>query len=153
MRKGVPVFLTASCILVGLQAASVLTISAIGLTVTTSQRMWLDQVVGGGEGPSTLAISIGAGVLGLSLAGLIVMLARRSRPGRWLTAALEFLIFLIGLINLPVDVATGFFDPYNLGITAATLPAAAFIVFALIVNRGVRRYFKLMGATSALLIP
>ena len=82
MRKGVPALLTASCVLVGLQAASVLTFAAIGLTLTSSQRMWMDQVVGGGEGPSILTLSIGAGALGLSLTGLIVIIARRVRLGR-----------------------------------------------------------------------
>ncbi len=103
-------------------------------------------------GVSTVAVSIGSGVLGVSLAGLIVMLARRSRLGRWLTAALELLIFLLGLLLLPVDVATGFFDPVNLWFTAATA-AAALILFGLIVNRGVRRYFRLVGATSDSLSP
>lgn len=150
MRKRVPAVLTVSWVLMGLQAASVLTFAAIGLTLTTGQRMWIDQVVGGSEGPSILTLSIGAGVLGLSLAGLIVMLVRRSRLGRWLTAVLEFLIFLFGLGLLPGGVLTGFFDPLNLWITAATLPAAALVLFGLVVNRGVRRYFTLGSSTSAL---
>ena len=53
-------------------------------------------------------VSIGAGVLALSLAALIVMLARRSRLGRWLTAALEVLMVLFGLIVLPADLEIGF---------------------------------------------
>lgn len=154
MRNGRPVFLTVSCVLVGLQAASVLTIAIIGLTLTTSQRILIDAITGAGEGgiPS-LTLSIGAGVIGLSLAGLIVMLARRSRLGRWLTVALEFPIFLFGLVSLQVAVLTGFFDPFNLGFTAATLLAPALILFALIVNRGVRRYFTSVSATSALQSP
>jgi hypothetical protein len=149
MRKGLPAFLTVSCVLVGFQAAGVLTFAAILVTLTSSQRMLIDENAGG---VSTLAVSIGSGVLGVSLAGLIVMLARRSRLGRWLTAALELLIFLLGLLLLPVDVATGFFDPVNLWFTAATA-AAALILFGLIVNRGVRRYFRLVGATSDSLSP
>ena len=154
MRNGRPVFLTVSCVLVGLQAASVLTIGIVGLTLTTSQRILIDAITGAGEGgiPS-LTLSIGAGVIGLSLAGLIVMLARRSRLGRWLTVALEFPIFLFGLVSLQVAVLTGFFDPFNLGFTAATLLAPALILFALIVNRGVRRYFTSVSATSALQSP
>ena len=148
MRKGLPAFLTVSCVLVGFQAAGVLTFAAILVTLTSSQRMLIDE----NAGVSTVAVSIGSGVLGVSLAGLIVMLARRSRLGRWLTAALEFLIFLLGLLLLPVDVATGFFDPVNLWFTAATA-AAALILFGLIVNRGVRRYFRLVGATSDSLSP
>src|SRR5450755_2643747 len=139
MRKGRPFFLTVSCVLVGLQAASALTFTAILLTLTSGQRMLIDENAGG---VSSLTVSIGSGVLGLSLAGLIVVLARRPRLGRWLTAALEFLIFLIGLLLLPVDVATGFFDPVNLWITAVTA-AAALILFGLIVNGGVRMYFTL----------
>jgi hypothetical protein len=154
MRNGRPVFLTVSCVLVGLQAASVLAIGIVGLTLTTSQRILIDAITGAGEGgiPS-LTLSIGAGVIGLSLAGLIVMLARRSRLGRWLTVALEFPIFLFGLVSLQVAVLTGFFDPFNLGFTAATLLAPALILFALIVNRGVRRYFTSVSATSALQSP
>lgn len=148
MRKGLPAFLTVSCVLVGFQAAGVLTFAAILVTLTSSQRMLIDE----NAGVSTVAVSIGSGVLGVSLAGLIVMLARRSRLGRWLTAALELLIFLLGLLLLPVDVATGFFDPVNLWFTAATA-AAALILFGLIVNRGVRRYFRLVGATSDSLSP
>lgn len=154
MRNGRPVFLTVSCVLVGLQAASVLAIGIVGLTLTTSQRILIDAITGAGEGgiPS-LTLSIGAGVIGLSLAGLIVMLAGRSRLGRWLTVALEFPIFLFGLVSLQVAVLTGFFDPFNLGFTAATLLAPALILFALIVNRGVRRYFTSVSATSALQSP
>lgn len=153
MRKGLPVLLTVSCVLVGFQAASLVTFAADGLTLTTSQRMLIDQITGSAEGglPS-LTIFIGSGVLGLSLAGLIVMLARRSRLGRWLTAALEFLMLVCGLVILPADVSIGLLDPVSLWFTAATA-AAAVILFSLIVNRGVRRYFTLRSATSALLSP
>jgi hypothetical protein len=153
MRKGLPVLLTASRILVGFQAASFLTFAAVGLTLTTNQRMLLDEISGSAEGglPS-LTLFIGSGVLGLSLAGLIVMLARRSRLGRWLTAALELLMLLCGLVLFPEDMALGFFDPTSLWFTAATA-AAAVILFSLIVNRGVRRYFMVRSATAAPLSP
>lgn len=153
MRKGVPVLLTVSCVLVGFQAASFLTFAAFGLTLTTGQRMLIDEISGSAEGGlPALTLFIGSGVLGLSLAALIVMLGRRSRLGRWLTAALELLMLLCGLVLFPEDMAIGFFDPTSLWFTAATA-AAAFILFSLIVNRGVRSYFKLRSGTPAVLTP
>jgi hypothetical protein len=153
MRKGLPVFLSISCALVGLQAISFLTFAAIGLTLTTSQRMLIDQISGAGEGglPS-LSIFIGSGVIGLSLAGLIVMLASRSRLGRWLTAVLEFLMLLLGLVILPEDMTIGFFDSVSLWFTAVTA-AAALILFGLIVSRDVRRYFKVGERTFGIVRP
>lgn len=153
MRKGLPLLLTVSCILVGVQAASFLAFAAFGLTLATSQRMLIDEISGSAQGglPS-LTIAIGSGVIGLLLAGLIVMLARRSRLGRWLTAALELLMLLCGLVLFPENMAIGFFDPISLWFTAATA-AAALILFSLIVNRGVRRYFTFRSATAASLSP
>ncbi|MFZ0129061.1 MAG: hypothetical protein WB808_08840 [Candidatus Dormiibacterota bacterium] len=115
--------------------------------------MLIDEISGSAQGglPS-LTIAIGSGVIGLLLAGLIVMLARRSRLGRWLTAALELLMLLCGLVLFPENMAIGFFDPISLWFTAATA-AAALILFSLIVNRGVRRYFTFRSATAASLSP
>ncbi len=150
---GPPALLTVSCVLVGFQAASFLTFAAFGLTLTTGQRMLIDEISGSAEGGlPALTLFIGSGVLGLSLAALIVMLGRRSRLGRWLTAALELLMLLCGLVLFPEDMAIGFFDPTSLWFTAATA-AAALILFSLIVNRGVRSYFKLRSGTPAVLTP
>jgi hypothetical protein len=154
MASARPVFLTVSCILVGLPTAAVLAFAAMGLTLTTSQRETLDLISGAAEGglPS-LTVSIGCGVLGLLLTGLLVMLVRRSRIARWLIIALEVLTLICGLGLLQVAVSEGFFDPFNLGFTAGTVLAPALILFALIVNRTVRRYFRPARITSALLLP
>jgi hypothetical protein len=154
MASARPVFLTVSCILVGLQTVAVLTFAAIGLTLTTSQRVTLDLISGAAEGgvPS-LTVAIGSGVLGLVLAGLLVMLVRGSRLARWLMIALEVLTLIFGLLDLQIAVSTGFLDPFNLGFTAGTVLAPAVILFALIVNRTVRTYYRPVRITSALLLP
>jgi cell division protein FtsW (lipid II flippase) len=149
MRKALPAFLTLSCGLVGLQAASVLLVAAIGLSLSTSQRATIDQI----SDISSLIASLGSAVLGTILAALIVMLVRGVRAARWLTVTLELLILLCGIVLIPVAVATGFFDPENLWITVATVPAPALIIFGLLVDRGVRRHFKPVSATSAVLSP
>jgi hypothetical protein len=133
----------------GLQAASVLMIAAIGLSLSTSQRATIDQI----SDISSLPISLGAAVTGIIMAVLLATLVHRKRFARWVTVALESFILLCGLLLIPVAVTTGFFDPENLWITVATLPAPALILFGLLVDRGVRRYFRSVSATSALLSP
>ena len=128
-----------------------LTVTAIGLTLTTGQRMLIDQISGAAEGgASVLAITIGSAVLGLSLVSLIVMLVRRVRAARWLTVALELVILLCGVLLIPVAVSTGFFDLENLWITVATVPAPVVIIIGLLVDRAVRGRFKSASALSAI---
>lgn len=149
MRKGLPPFLKVSCVLVGLQAASVLTVAAVGLSYSASQRATIDQI----SSVNSLAVFLGSAVTGIIMAVLVVMLARRMRPARWVAVTLELLILLVGVLLIPVAVTTGFFDLENLWNTAATVPAPALILFGLLGDRGVRRYFTSVSATSALLSP
>ena len=149
MRRGLPAFLTVSCVLVGLQAASALTVAAVGLSYSTSQRATIDQI----SSVNSLAVFLGSAATGIVMAVLVVMLARRMRPARWVTATLELLILLCGVLLIPVAVTTGFFDLENLWITVATVPAPALIIFGLLMDRGVRRYFASVTSTSALLSP
>jgi hypothetical protein len=81
MRKGLPAFLTVSCVLVGLQAASVLTFAAVGLSLSTSQRATVDQITD----LNSLAVFLGSAVTGVIMAVLVVMLVSRVRPARWPT--------------------------------------------------------------------
>jgi hypothetical protein len=149
MRKGLPAFLKVSCVLVGLQAASVLTAAAVGLSLSTSQRATIDEI----SDISSLLFSLAFAVTGVVMAVLVVMVARRMRAARWVIVTLELFILLCGLLLIPVAVTTGFFDLENLWITAATVPAPALILFGLLGDRGVRRYFTAVSATSALLSP
>lgn len=149
MRKGLPAFLTVSCVLVGLQAASVLTAAAVGLSYSASQRATIDQI----SSINSLGLFVGFAVTGIIMAVLVVMLARRMRVARWVTVTLELLILLCGVLLIPVAVTTGFFNLENLWITIATVPAPALILFGLLGDRGVRRYFLSVRATSALLSP
>jgi hypothetical protein len=99
----------------------------------------------------SLTVAIGSGVLGLLLAGSLVMLFRGSRLARWVMVALEALTLTLGVLDLQVAVLTGFFDPFNLGFSAGTVLPPAVILFALIVGPRVRRYFSPVTVTSALL--
>ena len=149
-----PVFLKVSCILVGLQTAVVLTFAAMGLTLTTSQRVTIDLISGAAEGgASSLTVAIGSGLLGVVLAGLLVMLVRGSRFARWVMITLEVVTLIFGLLDLKIAVSTGLLDPFNLGFTAGTVLAPAVILFALIVNRAVHRYFRPVRIASALPLP
>lgn len=150
MRPGRPVLLTISCVLVGLQTAAVLIFAAVGLTLSTSQRVAFDLISGAAEGGvPTLTVAIVSAVVGLVLAGMLVMLVRGSRVARWVIVALEVVTLIGGLPLIQVAVSEGFFDPFNLLFTAGTVLAPALILFALIVHRAGRRYFKPVRVTVA----
>lgn len=117
--------------------------------LTTGQRMLIDQIIGAAEGGvSVLAITIGSGVLGLSLVSLIVMLVRRVRAVRWVAIALELVILLCGVLLIPVAVSTGFFDLENLWITVATVPAPVVILMGLLMDRAARGHSQSVSALS-----
>jgi hypothetical protein len=119
--------------------------------LSTSQRVAFDLISGAAEGgvPTRTVATVSA-VVGLVLAGTLVMLVRGSRLARWVIVALEVVTLIGGIPLIHVAVSEGFFDPFNLGFTAGTVLAPALILFALIVHRAVRRYFKQVRVTSAL---
>ena len=126
-----------------------LAVAAVGLSYSASQRATIDQI----SSINSLAVFLGSAVTGVSMAVLIVMLAHRMRPARWVAVTLESLILLCGVLLIPVAVTTGFFDLENLWITTATVPVPALILFGLLGDREVRRYFTSVSADSASLSP
>jgi hypothetical protein len=101
-----PGFLKVSCALIAFQAASLLIYSSVGLSLTAGQRAEIDRIVLQGGGPSTFATAIVVGVLGMLMAGLVVMLGVECAFARWVTVVLELVTLLIGVVLLPVAVAT-----------------------------------------------
>ncbi|HEY6468369.1 MAG TPA: hypothetical protein VI434_01245 [Candidatus Dormibacteraeota bacterium] len=142
--------LTVSCILVGLQTTAVLYFATVGLTLSTSQRVALDLISGAAEGgvPS-LSVAIVCALVGLVMAGMLLLLVRGSRLARWVIVALEVVTLIGGLPLIQVAVLEGFFDPFNLGFTAGTVFAPAVILFALVAHRAVRRYFRSVRVPAA----
>jgi cell division protein FtsW (lipid II flippase) len=144
--RNLPPLLKLSGALMALQAASALAIAAVGLSYSASQRATIDQI----SSVNSLGVFLASAVAGIVIAVLVVMLARRMRPARWVTVTLEMLILLCGVLLIPVAVTTGFFNLENLWITLATVPAPALILFGLLVDRGVRSHFRSTVATSGL---
>jgi hypothetical protein len=140
--RDLPGLLKLSLVLLGLQAASLLTYSAVGLLLITSQRAAVGRITQ----VDSLALSLASAVTGIAMAILVFMLAHRVPLARWVTVTLELFILLFGVVLIPAAATTGFFDLLNLWITVATVPAPALILFGLLVDRGVRGHF---GSTVA----
>src|SRR5258708_35042345 len=104
------VLLRVMCGLVGLQALSALAFASVVLSATNAQRVQIDRVSEALGGPSILAISLVAGVLGLTMLSFVALLVSRRRLGRWLVVGIEATFLLCGIVYVPSAGTTGL-DP------------------------------------------
>jgi hypothetical protein len=123
--RELPFLLKVSCALVALQAVALVALAAIGLTLDNRDSFY--------------GFDAALGAIGGALLGTAVRVAHRSRLARWCCVVLEALILSVGLVPEPWVTKL---DLFGVSAATTTLVFPGVILYGLVVDRRVRRFFR-----------